>query len=445
MIPAQQRIFASRQATQPTGPIDQVLNRALEAWWQQGQLPAQAVLRDGLLALQAGHPLDDPQRALLLRAALYYGRGMITALHHQIDPERTASIMRDMLLHIQRPLNPAQIAYLAREDATSRQWYPPLLQFLHEESSGGLEPRRTLAAAALLYLRERPTVSANAWKPPSALVRADRATVIQRASPPPLRTRRHLRPLANGLAVVALFLLIAAIVLLWQDLREGSALSAGMQTIPSGVYLISGANGEADRLIEAAAFAIDRTEVTNRAYRDCYEAGGCSWPARATSINRPDYFTNPALDRYPMINISWSQAAAYCAWMGKRLPLAEEWEIAAGSALTVQQRYLFPWGDSFEPQRVNSASTTGGDTQPVASYSPGGDSPAGVADMAGNVAEWTATPADPTAETPTHYVVKGGSFLSEPEELRVSASQIVGADEHTPTLGFRCALTLPAE
>jgi formylglycine-generating enzyme required for sulfatase activity len=421
----------------------------LEAWWGQGELPTRGLLRDALLALQAGHPLDEPQRTLLLRAALFYGRGMVTALHHQSDPERTASILRDMLLHIQRPLNPAQIAHLLREDPDSRRWHDPLLQLLHEESNGGLEPRRTLAAAALLYLQKKPTAKADAWTPPSDLVVADKAALVRRAGvPTPQRPKprgRRWRSLANGLAGLALFLLAAAIILLWQDMRQDSSLSAEMRTIPSGVYLISsGDDGQPDRLIEVAAFAIDRTEVTNRAYRSCYEAGACSWPARSTSINRPDYFSNPGMDLHPMINVTWAQANTFCEWMGRRLPLAEEWEIAAGSALTIQQRYLFPWGDTFDLQRANSASFLSGDTQPVAFYSPGGDSPAGVADMAGNVAEWTATPANPTAETPS-YVVKGGSFLSQPEEILVSAQQIVNAEEDAPNLGFRCALTLPEE
>ncbi|MBX2997496.1 MAG: SUMF1/EgtB/PvdO family nonheme iron enzyme [Caldilineaceae bacterium] len=425
--------------------IDRDLNRALDAWWQQGQLPTRGVLRDALLALQAGHRLDDPQRALLLRAALFYGRGMITALHYQSDPERTASIMRDMLLHIQRPLNPAQIAQLVREDPTSGQWLAPLLRFLHEESSGGLEPRRTLATAALLYLTQKPIAQKIAWTPPGDLVGSGQTAPARR---PPLQRQprpRRLRALANVLALIAFFLLAAAIFLLWQEMRQDAILAGEMRTIPSGAYLISAAeNGEMDRLVEVTAFSIDRTEVTNRAYRRCYEAGVCSWPAQATSINRPDYFSNPAMDHYPMININWFQAKTYCEWAGRRLPLVEEWEIAAGSALTLQHRYLFPWGDQFDPQRVNSGLLPGGDTQPVAAYSPSGDSPAGVADMAGNVAEWTATPADPDAETPAAYLVKGGSFLSQPGDLRVSARQIVNAEEYAPTLGFRCALTLPS-
>lgn len=443
-----QSIFEGTQAAQRIESIERALNRALEVWWQQGQLPSRGVLRDALLALQAGHDLDEPQRTLLLRAALFYGRGMLTALHHQRDPERTASILRDMLLHIQRPMNPAQIAHLVRDDPTSDQWFDPLLRLLHEESTGGLEPRRTLAAAAFLYLSERPVVEKNAWTPPSDSVAAEQTALVRRGAvklrKQPQRRSQGLRTLANLLAVVALFLLAAAIFLLWQDMREGSARSGETRTIPTGVYLISGIeDGDADRLVEVAAFAIDRTEVTNRAYRRCYEAGVCAWPARSTSINHPSYFSDPIMDNYPVINVRWSEANTYCAWVGKRLPLAEEWEIAAGSALTVQQRYLFPWGDHFQPQRANSALSPGGDTQPVAAYSPGGDSPAGVADMAGNVAEWTATPADSTAETPDAYIVRGGSFLSPPEELLVSAQQIVGAEEHAPNLGFRCALTLP--
>jgi len=419
------------------------LAHAVDNWQQRGEMPPQILVRDALLALEAGHRLDEAGRTLLLRGALFYGKGMRTALHHLNAPDRAASVMRDMLLHPTRPLAPAQIVDLARQDDGSTRWMVALRGLLREEMAQPLEPRRTLAHATLEYLRENG--SAQSKPVPWVSLSSQNRPVRTKAAP---RQHRILlagparQSIANLFGLLALALLVLSLIFLWLDWQQSFTPLGETVSIPSGVYRISDpAQPDTDRRVEVGSFSIDRTEVTNQAYRLCYEAGACTWPARTTSITRPDYFLNPALENFPVINVNHTQAMFFCRWAGKRLPLEEEWEVAASAALALERNYRYPWGDTFDNTLANWAFTSVGDTTLVGTYSPNGDSPSGVADMAGNVAEWTATPADPTEQPPVDFVVKGGSFLDGADGLAASQRAILSGNESHPWLGFRCAVT----
>jgi formylglycine-generating enzyme required for sulfatase activity len=208
--------------------------------------------------------------------------------------------------------------------------------------------------------------------------------------------------------------------------------------------------------VEISAFWIDRTEVTNRQYARCVDAGECVPPVETGSFSRLHYFGDPAFDDYPVVQVDWHQAAAYCAWAGARLPTEAEWEYAARGP----ENRLFPWGDTFDPALLNycdrncagmsDPSYDDGfpDTAPVGSF-PKGVSWVGALDMAGNVREWVADwygaytleavfdPQGPS--TGESKIPRGGSWYDTPDDVR-SLNRGANLPEYThPKVGFRCA------
>lgn len=219
----------------------------------------------------------------------------------------------------------------------------------------------------------------------------------------------------------------------------------GMALIPAGFFQMGSTTGFADERPEHPvlldAFYMDVYEVTNVKYRECGNAGGCT----PSGSSRRD---NPAFDNYPVVVVSWTQAEAYCAWAGKRLPTEAEWEYAASGP----ENFTWPWGNQFTPS-LSAASAP--DVQPVGSY-PDGASPFGMFDMAGNVTEWVKDAydqsfyADSPASNPLNEakiatrVYRGGSYGNTDGAFYTTSRRYAKSSSFADVdIGFRCAQDAP--
>jgi hypothetical protein len=393
---------------------------AIERWWKYGQLPPISILREGLQLLEQGVILSNDERTLLLRSALFYRRGVVTAMRHMLDSEQTAILLRAEIVTAAEPLPDALLFELFDLEEFA-EWLPALYRELQlEVAAGGLEIRGR--AEHTLFLIERVL---HQW--PIKV----RAIPDFPQTPSRLSSNRH--PWLIRIVIITAFLVLLpgyfGSIIILQNQHD-------MVQMPGGAYVVIDGQGNPSEPIWLEAVRIDRYEVTNGQYRRCVERSGCTMPQELSSLTHPDYFVNRAFDRYPVVNVNWYQGGDYCRWQGKRLPSEAEWQVMAGTAFATQRHFAYPWGDYFDPLRANTALLGVGDTRMVGSFRPAGDSPLGVSDMAGNVAEWTRSWQE--GET-GQAVIKGGSFIDQGSMVAVSTQQSMAPDFHASWLGFRCA------
>lgn len=185
--------------------------------------------------------------------------------------------------------------------------------------------------------------------------------------------------------------------------------------LPAGRYVI-GEPGE-EREVALGRVLIGRYPVVNARLRDGH-------PKRA----------DPQLADHPATDVTLAQAEAFCRRLGGRLPTSDEWEALARGA----DGRPYPWGEVFDEALCACASADGGWgwTVPVTAH-PGGASPFGAEQLAGNVWEWVAD------RTPDGWgVVRGGSYLDTDWGLRASRAQSTDPERATPTTGFRIAVDI---
>jgi formylglycine-generating enzyme required for sulfatase activity len=220
--------------------------------------------------------------------------------------------------------------------------------------------------------------------------------------------------------------------------------------VPGGNFEMGAEDGwESERPVHTVYlndFWIDQTEVTNGQYLVCVQDGACEIPGRLDSFTRHDYFNSEAFINFPVVNVSWNDAVAYCQWAGRRLPTEAEWEKAARGA----DGRTYPWGEVINCEFANYMGCIG-DTAPTSSYLQGA-SPYGVFDMAGNVWEWVAdwyfigyydeSPLDyPSGpDSGAYRVVRGGSWNDYEWYLRTTTRYSYFPDNKRSSIGFRCAI-----
>jgi formylglycine-generating enzyme required for sulfatase activity len=217
-----------------------------------------------------------------------------------------------------------------------------------------------------------------------------------------------------------------------------------MVVIPAGRFLMGSPESELgrspdegpQRWVDVPRFAMGKFEVTQG-----------QWQALMGS--NPSHFKDCGLN-CPVENVSWNDVQEFVRRLNQRtgqnyrLPSEAEWEYATRAGTTT----AYSWGDRFDGNRANNGSRT----VAVGNY------PAnafGLHDMHGNVWEWvqdvwhdsySGAPSGGFAWTtvgdPSQSVLRGGSWVDSPQNLRAAVRSRIAPDFRYNNTGFRIARTL---
>jgi formylglycine-generating enzyme required for sulfatase activity len=244
----------------------------------------------------------------------------------------------------------------------------------------------------------------------------------------------------------------------------------GFVEIPAGTFIMG-----SDRARDPLAFDIERWSPTEPQgtvdlptfYIGRYEVTVAQYAAfvRATGHRVADAGALAGGPSFPVVSVAWTDALAYAdwlhetlvAWAGTPEPLARllregwrvtlpteaEWEKAARGT----DGRIFPWGDEPRPER---ASYQGPGPARVGAFACP-ECPYGLADMSGNVWEWTRSPYQPYPYDATDdatpldvdalWVMRGGSFSDGPQNVRAAVRGGADPGARRPFIGFRVAIS----
>jgi formylglycine-generating enzyme required for sulfatase activity len=237
------------------------------------------------------------------------------------------------------------------------------------------------------------------------------------------------------------------------EFTECASACPKMIVVPAGKFLMGSPENETGRegpqreVTIARPFAASKFEVTFAEWNTCAAASAC-----------PQVEDRGRRGQMPVIDVSWDDAKGYVGWLSRltgkeyRLLTEAEWEYAARAG--TQTRYS--WGD--EPGKGNANCDGCGSqwdnkqTAPVGQFKPNAF---GLYDMAGNVWEWVAdvwhddykgAPTDGSAwiqgGDASRRVVRGGSWVNDPQYLRAASRAWYTSGHRDDNLGFRVGRAL---
>lgn len=186
-------------------------------------------------------------------------------------------------------------------------------------------------------------------------------------------------------------------------------------------------------------FWMDIHPVTVHEYEEFMKATGHAEP----KYWNDDQFNGP---NQPIVGVSWDDAMAYAHWAGKQLPTEAQWEFAARG----RENRTYPWGNLPPDNTLCNFRDFLGMPSMIGMHD--GCTPDGIYDLAGNVLEWVRDPYAPyrtirqnpeKAESSPRRTVRGGCYLSPPDELRNVVRRGLFPESYLRTVGFRCVLEDP--
>lgn len=242
-----------------------------------------------------------------------------------------------------------------------------------------------------------------------------------------------------------------AVIMATDDCQIALATFSGKKKfilIPAGTL--------ASKNVDLDAFFMAKTPTTVTQFKACVDAGACSSDNYGVIADNQlcNYDRGDAWLNHPMNCVNWDGANEFCAWIGGRLPSADEWQYAATHNGTEALETTYPWGDEV-PRHcehanywVSQGNVFCDGTTPIAgtklgssavgSYSPTGDSPLGLQDMVGNVFEWTSTL--DSESTSVRYIMKGSYFYNVERWLDISEEFPNQRSTKSDSEGFRCVI-----
>lgn len=226
-----------------------------------------------------------------------------------------------------------------------------------------------------------------------------------------------------------------------------------MVTIPMGTFTMGSDKGVAEdaspaHQVKVGSFALGKYEVTNKEYREYIKATNRPSPQGWSGTEYPT-----GQDDFPVGNITWQEANAYCDWLSSvsgarfRMPTEAEWEYAARGA----DNRFYPWGEEWDGTKTVFGDNNNSSAKAVTSAQLSGDrSPFGIVGMAGNISEWTNSPFSlyPNSKAsdepcPNCKVIRGGNYQTKKKDLLSSVNRAWQPNDYkNERLGFRLAVDI---